>query len=502
MFVFDNSSDLDLSTYQYELYEDTEIQNPNTAPYSLVSSPDKYRFGDSNASTFAIPVSGSYMENDVEVPKSYFGRVRAIDTSGNQGSWTALVKTSTSTPLIDDQYVTSLTAARIKAGEIEAAEIVLGGANPSQTLIKSANYSATLGWQIDGAGNATFNSATIRGQFSSGTSPNWFRVDTSGNIWSGAATYNPSTNPFSVTSTGALRATSARVGPLTLDSTGLTSGDYNGDNFIKLNTSGDFYKYAKRSSYYYLSYMLGELFQIKRTNASDVPTGSGAFFGYYAQPDDIRLILNSASSPSYTAESYVDIRSDGTIVASSSITAYGEILKRDAVRLRARINNDSLLFWDAAGAQKSEYSATGFYVDTGYVAGNFSVSGTKSFRIQHPLYEDKMLVHVSLEGPTADIFYKGKSKLINGEIEIELPHYFEALAEEDERIITITPIVKNSSKLFSTLGAGEIQNGKFKVYNQENSLNDSQEFYWIVQATRKNAAIEVEPNKNEYDLRI
>ena len=277
---------------------------------------------------------------------------------------------------------------------------------------------------------------------------------------------------------------------------------FNGDNFIKLNTSGDFYKYAKRSSYYYLSYMLGELFQIKRTNASDVPTGSGAFFGYYAQPDDVRLILNSASSPSYTAGSYVDIRSDGTIVASSSITGYGEISKRDAVRIRARINNDSLLFWDAAGAQKSEYSATGFYVDAGYVAGNFSVSGTKSFRIQHPLYEDKMLVHVSLEGPTADIFYKGKSKLINGEIEIELPHYFEALAEEDERIITITPIVKNSSKLFSTLGAGEIQNGKFKVYNQENSLNDSQEFYWIVQATRKNAAIEVEPDKNEYDLRI
>ena len=198
----------------------------------------------------------------------------------------------------------------------------------------------------------------------------------------------------------------------------------------------------------------------------------------------------------------MDIRSDGTIVASSSITGYGEISKRDAVRIRARINNDSLLFWDAAGAQKSEYSATGFYVDAGYVAGNFSVSGTKSFRIQHPLYEDKMLVHVSLEGPTADIFYKGKSKLINGEIEIELPHYFEALAEEDERIITITPIVKNSSKLFSTLGAGEIQNGKFKVYNQENSLNDSQEFYWIVQATRKNAAIEVEPDKNEYDLRI
>lgn len=163
LFVFDNSSDLDLSTYQYELYEDTEIQYPNTAPYYLVSSPNKYRFGDSNASTFAIPVSGSYMENDVEVPKSYFGRVRAIDTSGNQGSWTALAKTSTSTPLIDDQYVVSLTAARIKAGEIEAAEIVLGGADPSETIIKSKTYdtsSGVQGWFIRGDGHFNLGGPT------------------------------------------------------------------------------------------------------------------------------------------------------------------------------------------------------------------------------------------------------------------------------------------------------------------------------------------------------
>lgn len=342
LFVFDNSSDLDLSTYQYELYEDTEIQNPNTAPYSLVSSPDKYRFGDSNASTFAIPVSGSYMENGVEVPKSYFGRVRAIDTSGNQGSWTALVKTSTSTPLIDDQYVVSLTAARIKAGEIKAAEIVLGGADPSKTIIKSLTYdtsSGVQGWFISGDGHFTFggpdgityDNETIvigsnvqvtanlaadsisvptsgtpklninsgigagvggmtlgdptynywyaNGNFSVGSSTayvRWngtsldvrgavtatsgtftgaisgstidiggsdstsFHVDINGNLWAGAATFNTSTNPFSVTSAGALVATNATITG-TITSTAGTIGGWtiNSGSISKSSVGGD-----------------------------------------------------------------------------------------------------------------------------------------------------------------------------------------------------------------------------------------------------------------------
>jgi len=159
LFVFDNGTDLDLATYEYELYEEDDIVNPNTPPYALQSGATALSTGAGNSSVFAVPVEGSYIdvENDnIVVQKNFFGKVRAKDTSGNPGAWTSIVKTDPSTPLIDSQYIVSLTADKIKAGEIEAAEIVLGGANPSQTIIKSLTYdtsSGIQGWFIRGDGH-------------------------------------------------------------------------------------------------------------------------------------------------------------------------------------------------------------------------------------------------------------------------------------------------------------------------------------------------------------
>lgn len=175
LFVFDNGTDLDLATYEYELYEEDDIVNPNTPPYALQSGATALRTGAGNSSVFAVPVEGSYIdvENDnIVVQKNFFGKVRAKDTSGNPGAWTSIVKTDPSTPLIDSQYIVSLTADKIKAGEIEAAEIVLGGANPTNTIIKSLTYdtsSGAGGWFIRGDGHfslggpngITYNNATV-----------------------------------------------------------------------------------------------------------------------------------------------------------------------------------------------------------------------------------------------------------------------------------------------------------------------------------------------------
>jgi hypothetical protein len=510
----------------------------------------------------------------------------------------------------------TLNGATIIARTIEATQIVANTITANElaaniilvnNIIRSNNYSAGVsGWQISNTGSAEFNNVTVRGTViaSNGTiggftlSSNTLNAGSnSDQITISTGIYNAASNPdeivigiggplsngfslpFAVNSSGTLSAQVATIGPLQLDSSGLTSAYFNSNNYVYLNTSGDFYKYATRNTYNYLTYILGELVQIKRINNLGSPTGSGAFLGYYSTPDDARLILNSTSTPSYDSGTYVELKSDGTIRTSGNVSAtsinvattgnlsFGSQVRQminlwstsygigiqsgtqyfrtgsrfswytggihsdtendpgtggtrwmsltsgglrlysgqfeyfDGSRIRSRLNFNSLLYWSVTGAQKSEYGVGGFYVDTGYVAGDFSVGGTKSFRIQHPLYEDKMLVHASLEGPTADVFYKGKAQLVNGEIEITLPDYFETLTKIDERIVMITPIIKNSSKLFSTLGATQIENGKFKVYNQENSINDNQEFYWIVQATRKDIEIEVEPLKNNYDLR-
>lgn len=166
--------------------------------------------GQGNSSVFAVPVEGSYQDNSTNpasvVQKTFFGRVRAIDTSGNIGDWTAILKTDPSIPLIDSEYVVSLTASKIKSGTIEAAEIILGGANPAQTLIKSANFDGaytagatpswskgTAGWMIAANGEAVFGSASIRGSISASSidlnAHNYWRPQTPGEIPPVTSTY-------------------------------------------------------------------------------------------------------------------------------------------------------------------------------------------------------------------------------------------------------------------------------------------------------------------------
>jgi hypothetical protein len=48
------------------------------------------------------------------------------------------------------------------------------------------------------------------------------------------------------------------------------------------------------------------------------------------------------------------------------------------------------------------------------VNGTFSAT-TKQFQITHPLDENKWLYHTAIEGPQADLIYRGKINLINGE---------------------------------------------------------------------------------------
>ena len=230
LFSFDNGTDTDLAVYAYELYEEDDIVNPNAPPYSLKPSVTPLATGLGNSSVFAVPVEGSYEDNTTNpvsvVQKNFFGRVRAIDTSGNQGDWTSIVKTDPSTPLIDSQYIVSLTADKIKAGTISAAEIILGGANPSQTIIRSNNYQqGLLGWKIDGSGTAEFNDLTVRTSLDiGGNDATSFHVDINGNMWSGAGTSGYSTAPFKVSNAGQLTATGVNIsGAITA-----TSGTFSG----------------------------------------------------------------------------------------------------------------------------------------------------------------------------------------------------------------------------------------------------------------------------------
>ena len=63
--------------------------------------------------------------------------------------------------------------------------------------------------------------------------------------------------------------------------------------------------------------------------------------------------------------------------------------------------------------------------------------GKKSFDIQHPSKENHRLRYICAEGPSADVFVRGKLK---GQSIIELPDYWKDLVDEESITITITSI--------------------------------------------------------------
>lgn len=110
------------------------------------------------------------------------------------------------------------------------------------------------------------------------------------------------------------------------------------------------------------------------------------------------------------------------------------------------------------------------------VPGTFSVTGTKNFQINHPTKPGKQLVHSTLEGPEAAVFYRGEAQLASGAAIINLPDYFEALTRKDNRTVQLTAKGKEPFLLSCT----DVVDGKFSVYGTK----PDGKFYWEVKAVR------------------
>ena len=109
--------------------------------------------------------------------------------------------------------------------------------------------------------------------------------------------------------------------------------------------------------------------------------------------------------------------------------------------------------------------------------------------IDHPIDENKYLVHACLEGPEAGVYYRGKGEIINNEFTtIVLPDYAEKLATDFT--VQISPIY--CGKKIDQLYFSEIENNSFTVYG------GNCRFHWLVNGKR--LPINVEPAKSEVNL--
>ena len=130
-----------------------------------------------------------------------------------------------------------------------------------------------------------------------------------------------------------------------------------------------------------------------------------------------------------------------------------------------------VLFWDSTSGEIQASSAA------------------KTFVIDHPINENKYLVHACLEGPESGVYYRGKGEIVNNEsVIIHLPHYVEALATDFT--IQITPIYNGK---INTLNSSEVTNNTFTVHG------DNCKFYWNV--TGKRFDIDIEPLKSSVDVK-
>jgi hypothetical protein len=75
-----------------------------------------------------------------------------------------------------------------------------------------------------------------------------------------------------------------------------------------------------------------------------------------------------------------------------------------------------------------------------FISGNFEASGTKSF--VEPMAGDatKMINYVSLEGPEAGTYFRGKGRFVRGMASIDVPDHFREVTDPASLSVQITPI--------------------------------------------------------------
>ncbi|MEQ1932623.1 MAG: hypothetical protein ABL962_01905 [Fimbriimonadaceae bacterium] len=140
-------------------------------------------------------------------------------------------------------------------------------------------------------------------------------------------------------------------------------------------------------------------------------------------------------------------------------------------------------------------SGTGWAV---YAGGKFGASGTKSFRIDHPLDpENKYLLHYSTESPTPQNFYVGNVVTdANGYAWVELPDYFDEINKNFKYQLTVVDGPNSSENDFVMVKVRqEIKDGRFQIRTSAPNTKVS----WRVDADRNDLYVRNRPPKDVED---
>jgi len=325
-------------------------------------------------------------------------------------------------------------------------------------------------------------------------------------MWLGASTY--ASAPFKVSSSGSLTATSATI----TGAINATSGTFSGNITSSATISGGTLTGATITG--------STLSSGDPTNDGVSITGTQVRINTTGGTSSAKLAFNTnaGSGTNYiTGDKALQIETGGSTKTFINIgntsgsglgrvyagASYFETYNAEVTRLTASVIGQNRL---GSTVRVSDYYGVDIslsdelYAGRVTVTGDLNVFGTKNFSIQHPLDESRYLVHAAVEGPTADLIYRGTSNLENGSVEVELPRYFEAASKLEGRTVLITPKISGDGSQCN-MAASSIENGKFLVVTQNCIDNCCHEFDWVVFAVRGDVETIVEPLKSEYNVK-
>jgi len=146
---------------------------------------------------------------------------------------------------------------------------------------------------------------------------------------------------------------------------------------------------------------------------------------------------------------------------------------------------------DASGLAGATGGAAGNFQGKVIINGTLNVSGTKNFKIDHPLDpENKYLYHAAIESSEVLNVYSGNVTTdANGEAAVSLPDWFEALNKDFRYQLTVV------GQFAQAIVGSRIKNNRFTVKTSTPNVDVS----WQVTGVRSDQAMLKHPFKVEED---
>ena len=224
--------------------------------------------------------------------------------------------------------------------------------------------------------------------------------------------------------------------------------------------------------------------------------------------------INETPVTTAGSAAYLHIDSDGRYNAGTQAAIFQSTSNRGTVRIRTIGDEAAELFWDSNGAARwlmscrggtynmrwynadgtPSYDAVGSHKMELTQAGNLSVSGSLSkgsgsFKIDHPLKSKKdthYLVHSFIEGPQADLIYRGKATLSSGTATVDIDTVSGMTSGTFVALNTNVQCFTNNESGWTAV-KGSVDGNTLTITAQDNSCTDT--ISWMVIGERQDPHI-------------